>query len=50
MKSGTFHFQVGSFSCIAIEDAAPLYPLGMFLTNLAKEQHSQNCSCEARTP
>jgi glyoxylase-like metal-dependent hydrolase (beta-lactamase superfamily II) len=39
MKSETFRFQVGSFSCIAIQDDAPLYPIGMFLTNLAKEQY-----------
>jgi glyoxylase-like metal-dependent hydrolase (beta-lactamase superfamily II) len=39
MKSETFRFQVGSFSCIAIEDDAPRYPLGMFLTNLAKERY-----------
>jgi glyoxylase-like metal-dependent hydrolase (beta-lactamase superfamily II) len=39
MKSGTFRFQVGSFSCIAIKDDAPRYPLGMFLTNLAKERY-----------
>ena len=39
MKSETFHFQVGSFSCIAIKDDAPSYPLGMFLTNLAKERY-----------
>jgi glyoxylase-like metal-dependent hydrolase (beta-lactamase superfamily II) len=39
MKPETFRFQVGSFSCIAIQDDAPRYPLGMFLTNLAKEQY-----------
>ena len=39
MKSETFRFQVGSFSCIAIKDDAPSYPLGMFLTNLAKERY-----------
>jgi glyoxylase-like metal-dependent hydrolase (beta-lactamase superfamily II) len=39
MKSETFRFQVGSFSCIAIRDAAPRYPIGMFLTNLAKERY-----------
>jgi len=39
MKSETFRFQVGSFSCIAIQDDAPPYPVGMFLTNLAKERY-----------
>ena len=39
MKTETFRFQVGSFSCIAIKDDAPRYPLGMFLTNLAKERY-----------
>ena len=39
MKSETFRFQVGSFSCIAIQDDAPTYPIGMFLTNVAKEQY-----------
>jgi glyoxylase-like metal-dependent hydrolase (beta-lactamase superfamily II) len=39
MMSETFRFQVGSFSCIAIQDDAPRYPIGMFLTNLAKEQY-----------
>jgi hypothetical protein len=39
MKSETFRFMVGNFSCIAIQDDAPLYPVGMFLTNLAKEQY-----------
>ena len=37
MKSETFRFQLGSFSCLAIMDDAPRYPIGMFLTNLAKE-------------
>jgi glyoxylase-like metal-dependent hydrolase (beta-lactamase superfamily II) len=37
MNVETFRFQVGSFSCIAIQDDAPRYPIGMFLTNLAKE-------------
>jgi glyoxylase-like metal-dependent hydrolase (beta-lactamase superfamily II) len=39
MKPETFRFQVGSFSCIAIQDDAPRYPIGMFLTNLAKESY-----------
>jgi glyoxylase-like metal-dependent hydrolase (beta-lactamase superfamily II) len=39
MKSEIFRFQVGRFSCIAIQDDAPRYPIGMFLTNLAKEQY-----------
>ena len=39
MKSEIFRFQVGSFSCIAIQDDAPIYPIGMFLTNVAKEQY-----------
>jgi glyoxylase-like metal-dependent hydrolase (beta-lactamase superfamily II) len=39
MKSETFRFRVGSFSCIAIQDDAPRYPIGMFLTNLAKERY-----------
>jgi hypothetical protein len=29
--------QMGSFSCLAIMDDAPRYPIGMFLTNLARE-------------
>ena len=39
MKFETIRFRVGSFSCIAIQDDAPRYPIGMFLTNLAKEQY-----------
>jgi len=39
MNLETFHFRVGDFSCIAIRDAANRYPLGMFLTNLLKEQY-----------
>jgi glyoxylase-like metal-dependent hydrolase (beta-lactamase superfamily II) len=39
MKSETFHFQVGTFSCIAIQDDAQRYPIAMFLTNLAKERY-----------
>jgi glyoxylase-like metal-dependent hydrolase (beta-lactamase superfamily II) len=39
MKSETYHFQVGSFSCVAIQDDAPLYPIAMFLTNLPKERY-----------
>jgi len=39
MKPETFRFQVGSFLCIAIQDDAPRYPIGMFLTNLAKERY-----------
>jgi glyoxylase-like metal-dependent hydrolase (beta-lactamase superfamily II) len=39
MKSETFRFQVGNFSCIAIKDDAPRYPIGMFLTNLSREQY-----------
>ena len=39
MKSETFRFELGSFSCLAIMDHAPRYPVGMFLTNLAKEQY-----------
>ena len=39
MKSETFRFQLGSFSCIAIKDDAQCYPIGMFLTNLAKERY-----------
>jgi glyoxylase-like metal-dependent hydrolase (beta-lactamase superfamily II) len=39
MKFETFRFQLGSFSCLAIMDDAPRYPIGMFLTNLAKEQY-----------
>lgn len=39
MKSETFRFHVGHFSCIAIQDDAPLYPIGMFLTNLAEERY-----------
>jgi glyoxylase-like metal-dependent hydrolase (beta-lactamase superfamily II) len=39
MKSETFRFQLGSFSCLAIKDDAPRYPIGMFLTNLAREKY-----------
>jgi len=39
MKSETFRFQLGSFSCLAIMDDALRYPVGMFLTNLAREQY-----------
>jgi glyoxylase-like metal-dependent hydrolase (beta-lactamase superfamily II) len=39
MKSETFRFQVGSYSFIAIRDNAPVYPIGMFLTNLAKDRY-----------
>jgi glyoxylase-like metal-dependent hydrolase (beta-lactamase superfamily II) len=39
MKTETFRFQLGSFSCLAIKDDAPRYPIGMFLTNLAREQY-----------
>jgi glyoxylase-like metal-dependent hydrolase (beta-lactamase superfamily II) len=39
MKSETFRFQLGSFSCVAIQDVAPIYPIGMFLTNVAKERY-----------
>ena len=39
MKDETFRFQVGSFSCIAIKDFALRYPIGMFLTNLPREQY-----------
>jgi glyoxylase-like metal-dependent hydrolase (beta-lactamase superfamily II) len=39
MKPETFRFQVGSFSCIAIQDDAPPYPIGMFLTNVDKERY-----------
>jgi len=39
MKSETFRFQVGSFSCLAIMDDRPRYPVGMFLTNLDREQY-----------
>jgi glyoxylase-like metal-dependent hydrolase (beta-lactamase superfamily II) len=39
MKSETFRFQLGTFSCLAIMDDRPRYPIGMFLTNLAREQY-----------
>src|SRR5436853_3986611 len=39
MKSETFRFQVGNFSCTAFQDDAPRYPIAMFLTNLAKERY-----------
>jgi glyoxylase-like metal-dependent hydrolase (beta-lactamase superfamily II) len=39
VKSETFRFQVGEFSCIALRDHAFRYPLPMFLTNLTKEQY-----------
>lgn len=39
MKLETYRFPVGRFSCVAIQDDAPSYPIGMFLTNLAKEQY-----------
>ena len=34
--SETFRFALGTFSCLAIRDDAVRYPIGMFLTNLAK--------------
>jgi hypothetical protein len=39
MKSETYRFQLGSFSCLAIMDDRPRYPIGMFLTNLPREQY-----------
>jgi glyoxylase-like metal-dependent hydrolase (beta-lactamase superfamily II) len=39
MKSETFRFQVGGFSCLAIMDDRPRYPIGMFLTNLPRERY-----------
>jgi glyoxylase-like metal-dependent hydrolase (beta-lactamase superfamily II) len=39
MKCETYRFQLGRFSCLAIQDDAPPYPIGMFLTNLAKEHY-----------
>jgi glyoxylase-like metal-dependent hydrolase (beta-lactamase superfamily II) len=39
MKFESYRFQIGHFSCVAIQDAAPPYPIGMFLTNIAKEQY-----------
>lgn len=39
MRSETFRFQLGSFSCLAIMDDAVRYPIGMFLTNLAREKY-----------
>lgn len=39
MQVETFRFQLGTFSCLVLMDNAPRYPLGMFLTNLAKEQY-----------
>ena len=39
MKFETYRFQIGRFSCVAIQDAAPPYPIGMFLTNIAKERY-----------
>jgi glyoxylase-like metal-dependent hydrolase (beta-lactamase superfamily II) len=39
MQTETFRFQLGSFSCLAIMDNATRYPIGMFLTNLAREQY-----------
>ena len=35
--SETFRFTLGTFSCLAIQDDAVRYPIGMFLTNLAKD-------------
>jgi glyoxylase-like metal-dependent hydrolase (beta-lactamase superfamily II) len=39
MNSNTFRFQVGSFACLAIMDDRPRYPIGMFLTNLPRDQY-----------
>ena len=39
MRPETFRFQLGSFSCLAIMDDAVRYPIGMFLTNLAREKY-----------
>ena len=39
MNSETFRFRLGTFSCIAIKDGVGRYPIGMFLTNLARERY-----------
>ena len=39
MSFEAYRFQVGRFSCTAIRDAAPFYPIAIFLTNLTKEQY-----------
>jgi hypothetical protein len=33
MSADAFRFQVGEFSCLALNDATARYPLAMFLTN-----------------
>ena len=50
MKSETFRFQVGDFSCIAVKDDAPSYPIGMFLTNLAKERYEPGLLQQGEDP
>jgi glyoxylase-like metal-dependent hydrolase (beta-lactamase superfamily II) len=50
MKSETFRFQVGSLACIAIQDDAPVYPIGMFLTNLAKGQYEPELLARGEDP
>src|SRR5215469_1571066 len=37
MTSETFRFQLGEFSCMAIQDEVGHYPIAMFLQNLAAE-------------
>ncbi len=41
--------QMGSFSCLAIMDDAPRYPIGMFLTNLARELYEPLRASAVRT-
>ena len=50
MKSETFRFRVGSISCIVIQDDAPRYPIGMFLTNLAKERYEPGLLQQGEDP
>ncbi len=50
MKPETFHFRVGKFSCIAIKDDAPYYPIGMFLTNVAREQYEPELLQQGENP
>jgi glyoxylase-like metal-dependent hydrolase (beta-lactamase superfamily II) len=37
--NGTFRFQLGRLSCLAIMDNRPSYPVGMFLTNLPEGRY-----------
>src|ERR1700694_4841740 len=39
MQPEIYRFQLGTFSCLAIKDGGPRYPIAMFLTNLAKDKY-----------